>query len=269
MRMLSGLVLLAASLVSSASARDFPADPLNSPMWDYRATRLFGADPVRFDPRVKIIVPVIAEDQHRFPVAVDARGIEGVLRILIFADLNPIPLAVDYRPVAAQPYIETRIKLDQRTPVRGAVQLASGEWLVSGTWVDAAGGGCSAPPLSRVRGDWADHLGEMRGGAWSIPGQSDAARLRISFRHPMDTGLVENIASYYIDHLSVRNARGMELATLEMQAAISEDPSITVLPNASEGERLILAGRDTGGRTYAAIVTVERAEGIPPVASGQ
>lgn len=263
------MALFAASLAGSASARDFPVDPLNSPMWDYRATRLFGADPVRFDPRVRVIVPVIAEDQHRFPVAVDARGIEGVQRMLIFADLNPIPLAVDYRPVAAQPYIETRIKLDQRTPVRGAVQLASGEWLVSGAWVDAAGGGCSAPPLSRARGDWADHLGEMRGGAWSIPGQSNAARLRVSFRHPMDTGLVENIASYYIDHLSVRNIRGSELGTIEMQAAISEDPSITVLPNASVGERLVLAGRDTGGRTYAAIVTVDSAARTPSAGGNQ
>lgn len=269
MRTLSGLALFVASLAGSASARVFPADPLNSPMWDYRATQLFGGDPVRFDPRVKVIVPVIAEDQHRFPVAIDARGIEGVRRILIFADLNPIPLAVDYRLIGAQPYIETRIKLDQRTPVRGAAQLASGEWLVSGVWVDAAGGGCSAPPLSRVRGDWADHLGEMRGGAWSIPGQSNTARLRVSFRHPMDTGLVENIGTYYIDHLSVRNAQGIELGTLAMQASISEDPSITVLPIASTGERMILAGRDTGGRTYAAIVTVEQAIGIPPVASGQ
>tara|TARA_B110001454_G_scaffold200083_1_gene205400 strand:+ start:126 stop:383 length:258 start_codon:yes stop_codon:yes gene_type:complete len=85
----------------------------------------------------------------------------------------------------------------------------------------------------------------------------------------MDTGLVENIGTYYIDHLSVRNAQGIELGTLAMQASISEDPSITVLPIASTGERMILAGRDTGGRTYAAIVTVEQAIGIPPVASGQ
>jgi hypothetical protein len=63
--------------------------------------------------------------------------------MVILADLNPIPLAVDYRPGAGLP-IATRIKLDQRTPVRGAVQMLDGNWLVSGGWIDAAGG--DAPP---------------------------------------------------------------------------------------------------------------------------
>lgn len=254
MKALLAVAGFAASMTGAAFARNVPADPLNSPMWDYRATRLFGTDPVRFDPRVRVIVPDIAENQHRFPVAVDARGIEGVRRMLIFADLNPIPLALDYRPVAAQPYIETRIKLDQRTPVRGAVQLASGEWLVSGVWVDAAGGGCSAPPASRVRGDWADHLGEMRGGLWPLAHQPGTSRLRMSFRHPMDTGLVENIAAYYIDHLTVRTARGDTLGVIAMHPALSEDPSITILPHVAAGEPLVLSGGDTGGRTYAARV---------------
>jgi len=256
MKALLVLALFAAGAASSAHARILPEDPLHSPMWAYRAAALFGNDPVRFDLRVKVLVPVIAEDQHRFPVAVDARNIPGVKRIIIFADLNPIPLAVDYQPTASDAYVETRIKLDQRTPVRGAVQLANGEWLVSGNWVDAAGGGCSAPPLSRVKGDWADHLGEMQGGAWPIVGATSSSRLRISFRHPMDTGLVENIAPYYIEHLTVRNAQGSELGTIKMQAAVSEDPSLTLMPHASAGETIVVAGRDTGGRTYAAIVTV-------------
>lgn len=256
MKALSALALCAAGLASSVHARPLPEDPLHSPMWAYRAAALFGTDPVRFDPRVKVVVPLIAEDQHRFPVAVDARNIQGVRRILIFADLNPIPLAVDYRPVEADAYVETRIKLDQRTPVRGAVQLDSGEWLVAGSWVDAAGGGCSAPPLSRVKGDWADHLGEIRGNAWPMTDRPGSSRVRISFRHPMDTGLVDNIASYYIDHLAIRSARGAELATIEMQAAVSEDPALTLMPHAAVGDAIILSGRDTGGRTYAAIVTI-------------
>ncbi|WP_235600958.1 quinoprotein dehydrogenase-associated SoxYZ-like carrier, partial [Sphingobium sp. 22B] len=166
---------------------------MESPMWEAHAKLLFGNDPVRFDPRVKVDFPQIAENQRSFPVAIDARAIPGVRRIVLMADLNPIPIAVDYRPTDSEAYLATRIKLDQRTPVRGAVQLASGEWLVSGGWIDAAGGGCSTPPVSRVKGDWADHLGEIRGEAWPVAGPVAASRLRLNFRHPMDTGLVDAI----------------------------------------------------------------------------
>uniref|UniRef100_UPI000363293C thiosulfate oxidation carrier protein SoxY n=1 Tax=Rhizorhabdus wittichii TaxID=160791 RepID=UPI000363293C len=125
----AGLALLLATSGLPASARAYPADPLGSPMWQAHARTLFGDDPVRFDPRVRVAFPAIAENQRVFPVAVDARGIAGVVRIILFADLNPIPVAIDYRPQAAEPYLATRIKLDQRTPVRAAVQLADGQWL--------------------------------------------------------------------------------------------------------------------------------------------
>ncbi len=128
-----------------------PADPLGSPMWAYHAARLLSDAPVVFDPRVRLILPTIAENQHQFPVTVDARSIPGVQRILVYADLNPLTLAVDYRPLHAEPFLSLRIKLDQRTPVRAAVLAADGKWHVGSAWVDAAGGGCSAPPVGRVK----------------------------------------------------------------------------------------------------------------------
>lgn len=235
----------------------YPADPLDSPMWSAHAATLFGKDPVRFDPRVILAMPAIAENQHCFPVALDARAIPGVQRMVILADLNPIPLAVDCRIPAAAPYVATRIKLDQRTPVRGAVQLADGGWLVAGAWVDAAGGGCSAPPVSRVRGDWAAHLGEMRGAAWG-PQPGGTARLRVLIRHPMDTGFVANIPTYTIDTLTL-SAAGKDLVTMELWAAVSEDPAITLMPLAAPGDTLTIAARDTNGRDYTADVTVKAA----------
>lgn len=223
-------------------------------MWSTHAKTVFGNDPVRFDPRVRVIVPQIAENQHVFPVAIDARGIAGVKRIVLMADLNPIPLALDYRPIAASAYIETRIKLDQRTPVRGAVQLESGEWLVSGLWVDAAGGGCSAPPVSRVKGDWADHLGEIRGRSW--PGPDGFSRLRLNFRHPMDTGFVANIPTYNLEALAVRNQKGALLGTIDLWAAVSEDPSLIVMPKADAGDTFSIDASDTNGRAYRAAIRV-------------
>lgn len=248
MRVLIGLVAIIALAAGPAAHAKLPADPLGSPMWEAHAAALFGDAPVRFDPRVRVEMPALAENQHAFPVTVDARGIGRVVRLVLFADLNPIPVAVDYRPVAAEPFLATRIKLDQRTPVRGAVQLEDGSWHVWGDWIDAAGGGCSAPPVSRVKGDWATHLGEMRGSAWPVDGGT-ATRLRFTIRHPMDTGYVENIATYHVDALRIVDGDGNVLGEMDVFASVAEDPAFTVMPLA--GGELTVEARDTNGREYA------------------
>lgn len=239
-----GLACLAAIGLAVGAQAAPPADPLASPNWPGLATTLFGRDPVRFDDRIHVRFPAIAENQHEFPVEVDARGVAGVKRLLIFADLNPIPLAVDFTPGRSQPFLSIRIKLDQRTPVRGAVQLADGSWLVSGNWIDAAGGGCSAPPVSRVKGDWAQHLGEVRGGAWA---EQDGARVRLAFRHPMDTGFVANIPTYNLETVKLTGADGADYGSIEMEAAVAEDPAVTLLTTARAGDVLRVSGRDTNG----------------------
>lgn len=249
MRLIKTILPAAASVFLAASpalAEGLPADPLGSPMWEYHAEKLFTGGPVVFDNRVKVILPVIAEDQHVVPVTVDARKLDGVKRIVVFADLNPIPVAIDYRPMDAAPFVATRIKLDQRTPVRAAVQLEDGSWHVAGDWIDAAGGGCSAPPLSRVRGDWADHLGEMRGAAWS---DGNSTRLRFGFRHPMDTGLVENIPAYNIETVRVTDAEGREVASMDVYGSVAEDPAFTLVVD-RDGP-MEVAARDTSGLEFA------------------
>jgi sulfur-oxidizing protein SoxY len=237
MRIASGSLVAALLVaVSAPASATLPADPLASPMWDFVADQAFGAGArVAFDPRVKVRFPDIAENQRVFPVEVDARGIADVKRIVILVDLNPIQLPIDYRLDDAEPFIATRIKLDQRTPVRGAVQLADGSWLVSGGWIDAAGGGCSAPPASR------------RGGLWRT---ATGPRAQIAFRHPMDTGFVANIASYYIDQLTLTGADGRSLGMVAMQAAVAEDPVLTLLPHARTGEVVRFHARDTNGIDY-------------------
>lgn len=254
MRKLLTLAMLAAP--AAALAQPAPADPLGSPMWDHHAARLFAGAPVVFDDRVKVVLPMLAENQHVLPVTVDARMLGAVVKIVVFADLNPIPIAVEYTPLAAQAFVATRIKLDQRTPVRAAVLTADGVWHVAGDWVDAAGGGCSAPPVSRVNGNWADHLGEIRGAAWPM---ADATRVRVNFRHPMDTGLVENIAAYNIEQVTVSDADGTLLARMVVHGSVSEDPSFTLLVSPTVGGDLAVAARDSGGLEF---------DGLLPTAKG-
>lgn len=241
------LVATLLALAPLSAQAKLPADPLGSPTWVALGTTFFGDDPVRFDSRVKVTFPDIAENQRSFPVTVDARGIPGVKRMILFADLNPIPLAIDYSPTAAAPFLATRIKLDQRTPVRGAVQLEDGSWLVSGGWIDAAGGGCSMPPLSRAKGDWAEHLGEVRGLAVHDAG---GTRVRLAFRHPMDTGFVGNIPVYHLEQVDLKGADGRSLGTMQIEASVAEDPVITVMPDARIGDTIVLQGVDTNGIGY-------------------
>ena len=230
-------------------------------MWDFVADQAFGAGArVAFDPRIKVRFPDIAENQRVFPVEVDARGIADVKRIVILVDLNPIQLPIDYRLDDAEPFIATRIKLDQRTPVRGAVQLADGSWLVSGGWIDAAGGGCSAPPASRVSGDWAQHLGEVRGGLWRT---ATGPRAQIAFRHPMDTGFVDNIPAYYLEQIKVTSSGGTAIGTVHMQASVAEDPVLTLMPKIKPGESVSFDGRDTNGIEYAGILTAATVGAAP------
>jgi len=203
-----------------------PADPLRSPMWANHAAWLLGTAPVRFDPAVVVTMPDVTENQHVFPVTVDARALPGVERIVVLMDLNPLPMAVDYAPQGAQGYVSLRIKLDQRTPVRALVLTRDGTWHVAGRWIDAAGGGCSAPPVSRVKGDWAQHLGEMRGQLWR---EAADTRLRVIVRHPMDTGYVDNIAAYNIETITVTGPDGTALGRMTVNGSVSEDPAFTLL----------------------------------------
>ena len=253
-RKLLSLALGSATLAApaAASAETLPADPLGSPMWEHHAGKLFAGAPVVFDARVTVTLPMLTENQHVLPVTVDARALGRVTRIVIFADLNPIPVAVEYTPLAAEAFIATRIKLDQRTPVRAAVLTADGVWHVAGAWVDAAGGGCSAPPISRVRGDWADHLGELRGAVWQ---DADATRVRMSLRHPMDTGLVENIPAYNLDLLTVSDAQGTPLARMVVHGSVSEDPAFTLMLAPGTNGDLAVRARDTGGLEFAGSLT--------------
>ena len=66
--------------------------------------------------------------------------------------------------------------------------------------------------------------------------------------------------------IDVKDGAGKLLATLEVQASVSEDPAFTILPHAPVGATLVTNGRDTNGISYHAEVKVgARAGGAAPL----
>lgn len=245
----AGAMIAACALATPAYA-NVPADPLNSPMWETLAKRYFDGKAVVFDARVKIVVPSITENQAQVPVTADARQVPGVIKMIVFADLNPIQHVLTLTPNKAQPYVSFRMKVEQATPVRAAALDADGVWHVGGVYLEAAGGGCSAPAMARKDADWSDTLGQAQGKMYRDPDGTTRARLRV--RHPMDTGLAkDNTPAYFIERVDARAASGEPLATIEMFEPVAEDPTLTLLFRLPQSESGVdIDSRDNNGGTY-------------------
>lgn len=246
---LAAVAMGIAAVAAPASAAE-GIDPLDSPMWEDMQEQFFGADRFEFDERVKVRVPSVVENQAQVPVTVDARGLRDVRKVVVFADLNPVQHTLTLYPNDAQPYISFRMKVEQATPIRAAVQTGDGLWHVGGQFLEAAGGGCSSPAMARGKPDWSLTVGQTRGRAWR---QADGtSKLRMTIKHPMDTGLTrDNVPAFYIEQLRVRSTSGKVLATVEMHEPVSEDPTLTMLVRQPLGEKLIgVEGRDIGGNLF-------------------
>jgi sulfur-oxidizing protein SoxY len=246
LRALLALLLLAASTLGTAAT--LPPDPLKSVMWENMASRFFPGEVV-IDQRVIVMAPVDAEDQMQVPVTVDATALEDVVEIVAVADLNPIPHIMSLRPLQAQPFVGFRVKLEQATPIRAAVRTSDGVWHVNGTYVNAAGGGCTAPAAAHGTNNWYDTLGQTR--AISRRETNDLARLLLRMRHPMDTGLADGIPVFYMNEVKIRDEQGVALADVDLFEPISENPTLTLKPKvSSDSSELSVYARDTEGHEF-------------------
>lgn len=253
----SAFLLIVPLVLAPQPARaELPDDPLKSNMWPALAARYFADAPVEFDARVRVVVPSMVENQAQVPVTVDARLLKDVQKVIVFADLNPIQHVLTLFPDTARPYISFRMKVEQGTPVRAAALTKDGVWHVGSVYLDAAGGGCSAPAMARKDADWTQTLGQAQGRVWRET--EGVARVRFRIRHPMDTGLAkDNTPAYFIERLVLTNARGETLATLELFEPVSEDPTLTLLVGLSPADTaLTVSGRDNNGRVYKARLAI-------------
>ena len=237
-------------LTTSAVLALFPiivhaeTDPLNSGNWDWVKEFLFDDAKTVFDDRVAVSAPAFAEDNMNVPFAVDARGLDDIEKIVVFADANPIIRVLSFEPHNAEPYIASALKMQQGGPVRAAALTSDGIWHVGGTFVSAAGGGCTAPASVHADDSWVDHLMEMHARAWQQSDQSQKVTMRVY--HPMDTGLADGIPAYYLDDISITASDSGELlARIEPAEPMTQHPTITVLVKPEMGTPAVtVEGRD-------------------------
>lgn len=230
-----------------------PVDPLNSPSWYYVRAHFFDQQKLVFDERVQVFAPKSAEDPLDVPVMIKANELPDVEEIVIIADLNPIQKILTYTPKLARPELSFRFKIEQSTPIRAAVRTRDGVWHLGGTWISAAGGGCTTPS-GGSSGLWQGHLGEVSARVWeNASPTANSQRLRLRVIHPMDTGLAKGVPVFYIDRITLRREDGAELATVQPFEPISENPVLSF--DLQNDGPVRVEGRDIQGNTFSATVT--------------
>jgi len=253
---LSGLLLVfCSSIASTLVAAEIPNDPFESVMWKQMVERHFPGGEVVFDSRVIVSAPKSAENQFNVPVTVDATALEDVEEIVAVADLNPIPHILTIRPIEALSFVGFRVKLQQGTPIHVGARTADGVWHIGGAYIDASGGGCTAPAMAHSTNNWMKELGTTRA---SMRRESPlSARMTIRMRHPMDTGLANGIPAFFMNNITVRNAAGDALAELDLYEPVSENPTITIKPKVGQGvEELHVSASDNEGNEFGFPLTV-------------
>lgn len=233
-------------------------DPLGSMQWPTLRRQYLADAPLRFTDAVVVRGPAFADDAMNVPLMVDARALAntggGVARIFVVVDRNPVREVLNFEPLRALPVLAFRIRMEQASPVRALVQTRDGRWHVGGTWVQAAGGGCTVPGATRADGSWSRTLNQVQARFFNnvIEG---SRRLRMRVMHPMDTGLVAGIPAFYIEQLQLLDSAGQPWWRLALHEPVSENPLITFeLPPQSQGG-FRLTGRDNNGNRIDAEVS--------------
>ena len=237
--------------IQASIAIEKVVDPLDSPSWEVMHQSMLNNEPVVFDDNIVVRTPAFAEDPMNVPISVSINGLEDIEEIVVFADLNPIQEVLSFKPIKVEPYLSFRIKVQQATPVRAAAKTKDGTWHVGGKWLDASGGGCTAPSVGRVAGNWYENLMDVSSRVWV---SEERDRLRFRIMHPMDTGLAEGIPEFYIEHFDVTDQSGMVLAKLKTYQPVSENPVFTLNMPKGTAMPINLLGMDNNGNRLEASI---------------
>ncbi len=248
------LVWMLCGLMAAPVLAAVPRDPFGSPMWEYNLKRYLGeGSRVVHDERVQLVVPPFAEDSAQVPLTLDLSAYPGpVQQIITWVDLNPIPHLFTLTPGATQArLLSLNFRVQQATTVRAAVRDGDGVWHIGSAYVDAAGGGCTAPSLTGANPDWEQHFGTIRGGAFSrLPSQVSGVRYKFSVMHPMDSGMVGDVPAFHIESVRLAGPGGdAPLLTMTLSQSAAENPMF-VFELEQQPPYTVLWMRDNNGNVF-------------------
>ena len=223
----SGLAWLAGREVLAADA----------PLWPTIKTMLFGDRPVLDGGAVlRLVAPARAHDAAVVPITVAAieREEEGnrVKTVWLVIDQNPAPVAgvFHFPPDGAVPRIETRVRINEYTPVHAVAETVDGRLFGVESFVKAAGG-CSAPGLKDPV-EAASRIGRMKLKPLTLFAPGEPMKVQLLISHPNYTGLQIDqltrnwIPPDYVQKVQVEFA-GETVLDVAGDISLSEDPSLT------------------------------------------
>lgn len=231
-------------------------DPLGSMQWPDMKSQFFEANAKTvFDSRIKVGVPLFAEDAMNVPVSFDASAVGKVKKIVVLVDRNPIRKVLEFIPERSKPALNFRFKLEQASPIRVAALAENGVWHVGYAFIEAAGGGCTVPGATRADGSWPLTLNKVAGKMFDANQLRNDARLRVQVSHPMDTGLVAGVPAFYIEEMILQDKNKQVLAKLYPFEPVSENPLFSFDFDQKPAGPISLVGRDNNGNRIDAKVT--------------
>ncbi|PLY07961.1 MAG: quinoprotein dehydrogenase-associated SoxYZ-like carrier [Arcobacter sp.] len=196
-------------------------NPVVSPTFDDIMKEIIQNQKYIFDDKnITIKVPKFADNPTQVPIFVDAKKIKSAKRMIIFADLNPIPKLVDMKLNDLLPIISLNMKVAQETPLRALVLDENNLWHVGSENIKSFGGGCAVSSVAASNTDFSKLLGKIKTSQYD---KEDGSRLKASIFHPMETGLVFGNSEFFINKIIIKQEKKI-LGTIETYSAISENP---------------------------------------------
>lgn len=224
----------------------FANNPISSPTFSDIIKDTIKGEKYIFDDKNTIVdVPKFADNPIQVPIFIDAKKIKNAKRMIVFADLNPIPIIVDMKLTDLLPIISLNIKVAQETPLRALVQDDKGIWHIGSADIKSFGGGCSVASVSSSDTNFDKYLGKAKG---EIFKKDNITRIKASIFHPMETGLVFGNSAFYINKISIF-AKDKKLSDITSSSAISENPRF-IFETKNKSEDYKVSFYDTDGNEF-------------------
>ena len=233
-RIILGCVLLAGALAAGAAETQPTVE--SSVVWDKVRASLFAARPINTnaDSVIKLETPNRAEDAAIVPISVKTLGPQTAQRfiqkIYLVIDGNPSPIAAvfTFTPDSGRADIETRVRVEQYTPIRAIAEMNDGELFMAARFMKASGG-CSAPAGKDLAAALAT-VGKMRLRLDQDVKLGEPNLVQLMISHPNTSGLaMDQVSRLYTPAYFVRRVdvsySGNPVFSADVDFSISENPN--------------------------------------------